>query len=349
MKITMIGASGAGKTSFMSSLYESLGTNQISGFNITPGGFGLNESLVNIGNFESISFSSRNFKFPSGTTKSTTWSFDLRFHEKFICSYDWIDYRGNLLTSAKREQLITPEQKQEEMNELVSHIVLSNAVILFADSYLLTHYSDINDTRSHTGIDVINDVLTSFNNFLPNHNLTFVIVLTKIDLLDEMWKQNNYAPLIKKGLEAFAPIVEISRKNPSWVGGIIPVSAIGEGNAKSTFTEKQGSIFIETNLTKFPQPLNTSDVLFFCLGNTLLRLREQSISKVEQYEKDIQKTLKQSSIGNDLWSFITRKTSAKDIAQELLESRTKEYLGLRQFDAFIDPLYATALKTIQHI
>ncbi len=352
MKVTMVGTSGSGKTAFMSGLYQSLGENKMSGFHIVPAGNTLDETVVLHGKFQSLSLPNRNFQFPPGTAKSTLWSFDLRYYDKLVGNYEWIDYRGGILTDIASEALMSDEEKRKDVSELISHITLSNAVILFADSLMLTYYDNINHARHRSGASIINGIFEAYNQFLPNRNLIFVIALTKADTVDAKWKVNDYAPLIQRGLEAFAPIVNICRRNQKWIGGIVPISVVGEGNANNHIEKPsniQTPVIVRPEIINFPAPMNTGHLMFFCLGQTLKLMQEIANNKIENYEKDIESALSQSSIGNDLWSFLTGKSSARDIAKELLDKRAVEFSALRKFEPYVDPLYMSALEKVKRV
>lgn len=352
MKITMVGASGSGKTSYMSALYESLGTNKMSGFHVIPAGNTLEETVIAKGNWQALALATRNFEFPLGTARTTLWSFDLRYHEKFVCNYEWIDYRGGILTDIASENLMSDEEKKREVNELISHIALSNAVILFADSLMLTYYPNINHARFRSGAQIINDIFDAYNTFLPDRNLIFVIALTKADTVEDKWKKNNYEGLIQRGLEAFSPIINICRRNPSWIGGIVPISVVGEGNAQNTIQRPpniQSPVIVKTEIINFPEPLNAGHTLFFCLGQTLKLMQQTANRNIDQYEREIEKALNQSGLLNDLATFFTGKPSARDIARTLLVQRTEENNALRKFEPYVDPLYINALEKVKLI
>lgn len=352
MKITMVGTSGSGKTAFMSGLYESLNANKMSGFHIVPAGNTLDETIVLQGKWQALALPNRNFQFPPGTARTTLWSFDLRYYEKLVCNYEWIDYRGGILTDITSEAIMNDGEKRKDVSELISHIALSNAVILFADSLMLTYYDNINHARYRSGASIINAIFEAYNQFLPDRNLIFAIALTKADTIDDKWKVNNYEPLIQRGLEAFAPIVNICRRNPRWAGGIVPISVIGEGKANNHIekpTNIQTPVIVKTDILDYPAPMNTGHLMFFCLGQTLRLMQDIANSKIDQYERDIQTALGQSSLGNDLWSFLTGKASARDIAKDLLDKRAVEFSMLRKFEAYFDPLYMSALEKVKRV
>lgn len=96
MRISMLGQSGSGKTTYMCALHEAMIENEFVGFSIVPHTNGSNDGLMAIGMLENISFcrDGQNIQFPDGTVDTTFWSFDLMYRNSKLCDLDWIDYRG---------------------------------------------------------------------------------------------------------------------------------------------------------------------------------------------------------------------------------------------------------------
>ena len=353
MKVTMVGISGSGKTTFMSALYGTLGgDNHMNNFRIFPAASNINEDVLEAGKFKALDFATQNFKFPDGTQRSTLWSFDLRYRDKFVCNYEWIDYRGGILTDISSEEIQSDEQKQQEVTELLTHIALSNAVIFFVDSFKLTYYQNIKEARYRSGANIINQVFESYNRFFPSRPLVFVILLTKADEVNESWKTNNYEPLIKRGMEIFEPLISIGKRNNAWEGGIVPVSAVGEGNARITVTDPpniQTPVLVDSKIVGFPEPMNAGHALFYCLGEVLSKMQVEAQSNIDKYEQEIVNALQRAGLTNRLWSLITGQPSYDQVAKDFFEERKKEYLSLRQFEIYVDPIYTTALEKVKKV
>lgn len=67
------------------------------------------------------------------------------YNSKPVTYFDWIDYRGGILTEITDipDSNDTSEITKSEISDLASHIELSNAVILVVDAFVLTYYSNI--------------------------------------------------------------------------------------------------------------------------------------------------------------------------------------------------------------
>lgn len=353
MKVTMVGVSGSGKTSFMSGLYETLGgANNLSGFSIVPTGETLEDAVLLQGSFRALSLATRNFEFPPGTSRSTLWSFDLQYYGRYVCNYEWIDYRGGILADIASENVMSDEEKQRDIEELISHISFSHAVILFVDSFLITYYENINHARFRSGADIINDIFETYNQFFPSRNLVFVIALTKADTVSSQWKVNDYAPLIERGLEIFSPLVRITRRNSKWTGGIVPVSVIGDGNARYQINEPssiKSPVVVKTEIVRFPEPMNVGHALFFSLGQTLRLMRDDLNKSISQIERELQNALNRAGFMDDLFSALVGTRSARDLAKDLFEKRQREFHTLRQFEPYVDPLYQNAIEKVRVI
>jgi hypothetical protein len=351
MKIAMIGQSGVGKTTFLSALYETLRVgNSSSGFYITPTANSFDESLFLSGKLDAISFTSDRFYFPPGTSRTTLWSFDLRYQGQFVCNFEIMEYRGGILNQILEDT--SDEHLKNEVYTLSAHIALSDSVILFADSIELTFFENIREARRRSGVSTINQLFQSYDSFFPNRNLNFLIALTKADAVDIKWKSNNYQPLIERGIDAFKPIIEFSQQNLSWKGGIVPVSSIGEGNVETTLTPPSRldePLIVSSKLINYPQPMNVEHALFYSIGMTLQKMRERIYGNVENNEQEIRRALSQANVANSIWSLLTNKTSATQIVQTLLEQQAKDQLSLRQFNSFTEPLFTTALQKVQRV
>src|SRR5262245_35839064 len=122
MKITMVGKSGSGKTTYMAALHEVLGVRRVKDFGIDQPAKNLIEAVSKKGKFEQLAFAARDFNFPPATQQTTLWSFDLLYGSRFVCNFEWIDYRGGILEDVFNPDLESDERKQKEVHELLGHI-----------------------------------------------------------------------------------------------------------------------------------------------------------------------------------------------------------------------------------
>ncbi|MBK7919172.1 MAG: hypothetical protein IPJ94_23485 [Chloroflexi bacterium] len=212
MKVTMVGISGSGKTAFMSALNDTLGGGEIdSGFQITPrpSNNTISEAILKVGDLSQLSIS-QTMSFPDGTKKTTIWPFNVIYKSKPITYFDWIDYRGGILTD-----IFSPNRNEAEIVDLISHIIASNAVILLVDSFTLTYFSDIREARIRSGAHIIIQLFEAYSRYYPERDLIFAIALTKADTVEDKWKSSDYSLLIDRGMQVFEPLIRLCKRKTS--------------------------------------------------------------------------------------------------------------------------------------
>lgn len=348
MNLTMLGVSGSGKTAFMSGLYETMGANDLRGFqvrSVSPSG---NLLLANR-QLESIAFDKLSYCFPKSTEETSVWSFDFYHETARVCAFEWIDYRGGILAGTAADLSADP-RLQAQIDELQGHILVSNALLLFVDSILLTEYCDILRARRETGIDRITNLLIDYDTRYPERNLTFLIVLTKVDAVADAWKANDYDPLVRRGEEAFSQLHQLCRRKPSWTGGIVPVSAVGEGKAETSIKPSpnlQTPVESGAKLVGFPVPMNIGHSIFYCVGQTLKRMRDYTEAVVGQQDAEIVELLGKSDIFHRIWALITGCQDPVAIVRALRAKREQESASLRVYARYVDPLCVIAADKVR--
>ncbi len=353
MYVTMLGIAGSGKTSYMAGLYEAHAADAIKGFGIEPTSTNSNivDDVLALGDFGSISFRGTKFTFPAGTQQTTLWQFNLLQGSSIVTTFHWIDYRGGILTDTSAEIRNDP-RKLQELKELAVHIQFTNAVLILVDSIALTKFEDIREARSRSGADKIGSLMLQIDKAFPNRNLTYVLVLTKADAVEEKWKQSNYDLLVKRGLDSFERFIEYGKTKPMWTGGIVPVSAVGENNAETKITlpkSLQDDMTVVSVLKRMPTPMNVGDALFFAVGQTLKRDAEAlKMDRAKQQEEMIE-ILKKTNWARSLWAKITKKPTPEEIVATLLEQQQANTTRLQQFEGFIKPLLDSAKKNVRLI
>jgi hypothetical protein len=373
MQVTMLGIQGSGKTSFMAGLHEMLVNNGVAGFNISTKSVSdvlipeaiasqtnekaktaVHRALVE-GRFDQIAFAQRR-DFPAGTTQTTRWTFDLLYHGRFVCNFQWIDYRGGIITSPSGgDDFYSNEATQNQLYDLFDHILDSQALILCIDAYKLTCYKTIAETKSMSGATLLSRILRNYRDSHSNSDLTFVIALTKVDSIDPKWKENDFNPLMTRTKEVFDDVIANCLSQSSlWTGGIIAVSSVGEGKVKTTIqgdpdNSFKNPIVVQTELLNFPEPTNVAHTLFYCVGETLLKQRKKALESIQDIDKRIDEILTSNSIWKDIGAVIAGKKTARERIKYLVERERAEYKNLREFEPHIEPLYLTAVQKLRVI
>lgn len=351
MKVTMLGISGSGKTSFMAAMYESLGGGGVEGFTIVPRMSTaserqeLEDALIAEGEFARIAFSNNDLEFPDGTTKTTIWKFDLFHADNIVTTFEWLDYRGGYISDIFLE---TDESKREEIKKIIYHIKHSDAILVIADSFNVTHFKT-EEARFRSGARDIGRIFEQLSRYYKGENITVLIAITKVDRLSMEWKENGYHKLFERVEQVFSHLIQISQRNPNWVLGVIPVSAVGEGNTKTSIEEEPAPNppTIKDQITSFPVPSNIAEAIFFCLGTVLERTKQAALKTREEREQEIEDTIKSLTIKNYIWALIKGKKTPYEAVKELLEEDDKDKRMLAQFAPYIKPLYNLSRKVVR--
>lgn len=360
MRVTMVGTSGSGKTAYMAGLESALGPESVrsDGFSIeptptNPDDLNIEDRLAEVGRFHEISWAGRKLTFPNGTDSTTLWSFDL-MHQRseirdrnVVSEFHWMDYRGGALDDA-----VSGKVEKPDVTGVIKGVVASQAIIIFADAFLSTYYDNIKTARRFTGASTIYTILDAYHHVYPKRNLTYLIVMTKCDGLDPKWQERNYEPLIDRGLEIFEPLVRLTRSNRHWTGGIMAMSAVGEGNAKRTVLQ-EGTVHhppqVENVIVGEPEPYNAEFPLFYCIGNILSNITRHASDSAQKIEDDIIDAMERDSLMTRVLSIISRKQTPRAIAEELRKKQERDYEIIEKYEPFVQPLIASTMRVVREI
>jgi GTPase SAR1 family protein len=296
IKITVLGLSGAGKTSFMSGLHETLMNGNRHGFHIEPRHFndpisqqtnkgsmpsgtskGL-DGLVAAGIFDQISF--RKLKrFPDGTKRTTEWAFDLLHNQEIISHISWIDYRGGILREPSDYEIFNPDR---DFTALMDHITKSQALIICVDSNKLVQYADnIQDGKFISGTMHLSRILEHYRNNKPQSNLTAAIALTQTDKLQPEYKEDQFTKLNDLAQQIFNDLyIDCFRDNRRWAASIFPASAVGSTVGLNEIIQNpDGKITIA--------PYNMAETLFHSVHGVLRYQISELLKEIRKTETEV--------------------------------------------------------------
>ncbi|MDR4509117.1 MAG: hypothetical protein MRJ65_12945 [Candidatus Brocadiaceae bacterium] len=357
MKITMLGYSGSGKTNLMHGMASSLAAgNSNHDYALIPRRknddelASFNDEVDVLVDFHEDAIE-HSGSWPLGTNKTTVYPFAIEYQtNNTVTNIEWVDFRGGLLTHIFK----SAHRDEKELESLFFHLIESNAVVLVVDSYLLSHFTRMDEIRHYSGAKTINMIMNRFDRVYPNRELNVLIVLTKADSVDASWKEENYKLLLDKGMEVFDPVVKLCKKNSSWNGGILPVSVIGEQNVQRNIMPKSDlnnpldiPFLAEDKIVGLPQPFNTEYVLYFCLGFTLLQMTNVAKESIAHYQKTIEQALQDAGTLNSIWSFVRGRPSAAEIARKSSERKKQDEESLKRFESHITPLLECVSKQVK--
>jgi len=225
MRITMVGASGSGKTSFLSGVYQSMVDDSINGLKFVPVG-NISDKMKGISRLSEVSIIENGLRFASGTASTTTFPLTLKKRDDKICDFEFIDYRGGTI-----EDMFAGDADAKDAAEIQEHIRKSDAVIVFADSVLLSHYQNIQQCRLATKANRINILFDLLSQHFEKWNLSVLLALTKADdpTIPKEYKDDYFYELRRKGLTVFKGVSECvgRHRDSNWSFGVVPVSAVG--------------------------------------------------------------------------------------------------------------------------
>lgn len=259
-KITVLGASGSGKTVFLASMFKSLGIQAAHGFYLH-----LNESrqqkLLNSIYTEIIAGDI----WPKGTRYSevSEWTFtcrvknpDLEYYD--ACEFTYFDYAGGRLTDM-----------DEDDTELHTIIKQSDALLGLIDGKKI--YSLMSNGNRSDIDSFVNKDLPSIIKWMSDCQVPVHFVLSKWDLLEKSFSLKEIRDRLLK-IPKFQQIVHERNQVNSPIR-LIPVSSVGSGfatlEADGSMKKKSGAI---------PKPYQV-EVPISCVFPDDMRVRIAQLSK----------------------------------------------------------------------
>lgn len=343
MRISMLGQSGSGKTTYMCALHEAMIEDEFCGFSLAPysGELENSNSLVGIGKMEEISFlrDGENIQFPEGTTDTTYWTFDLLYRNKKLCELDWIDYRGG-----KIDEIFHGDLEADALKEIIYY---SNAIMIFIDSIQLALNDEIGLCKRITGADKLTQLLKNYERLHKNEGTIILIILSKCDspLIVEEYKKNNYFNLISKCCILFKDVLAIKSRNSNWRIGIVPVSSVGYGTVTSS-KEQTKSVLkpynVRCNLIKYPSPLNVAQSFLFCVKEILTFSKQLKRNEISSIQNIVTKEFSRATSFYGILTSLLRKGKPYARIRELLDEKEDIEIITQRMDRIVNLIDQTA-------
>lgn len=193
MKVLMIGHSGAGKTSFMTGMYNRLGEER-SGYGMHTTNEEQHMQLKRIADRLSRG------QYPEGTDVQSSYLFNFTQNGKPIMPIEWIDYRGGALTSTDKDDT--------ELDLLTNQIADSDALIIFLDGTKLQEMT----RETEFEFDIIISCVELALQKERKHWLPISMVITKADLVtvsDDELKGLRYFDMFLENAQ-YSDVVKVS-------------------------------------------------------------------------------------------------------------------------------------------
>ena len=209
IKITMLGTTGAGKTSYLLGMYAVMQTG-VKGFTLAAKDMDLDLELTQ--RWEKLISVKGDERWPTPNAAAMEYyGFDFCYGFSPLMGFQWLDYRGLALSDRSTEQ---------DVAELVQYVRESACVFLCISGEYLTREITPKTVREIKS-DRMNQFVQQYisNNNQPNSHKPFpvAIVITKYDLCHHRDREEIIADVKKLFQALFTP-------NSGWLVMICPVS-----------------------------------------------------------------------------------------------------------------------------
>lgn len=265
-----------------------------------------------------------------------------------VAPFHWIDYRGGALTEAAGGDFTS-----SDVERLVEQIDISNAVLFFADAFILSHYLEVADielARFYAGIDSMFRVFRSYHEAHKKRQLMYLVVLTKCDGLG-IEEPKQYEKLLNLGEEAFQPVIKEARR-AGWNGGIVGVSAAGIGRVKRELIEPGGFRTlpqVSNQLIGPAKPVNVDVALFHCIATIFDKMLIDAEQSAAVYDRRIDEALERDSFIKRLLGAITGTDSPSEIASRYRKLLRQEERAARHYEKYLRSLSEQSGNVVRRI
>ncbi|MDJ0619724.1 MAG: hypothetical protein QNJ63_23785 [Calothrix sp. MO_192.B10] len=267
-KILTLGASGAGKTMFLASMFKALSTQKNSNFKLNVEDPQKRKLLNSI--YTQIVTGDT---WPAGTKSISEWTFTCQVQTKNsdnynACQFTYFDYAGGRLTDIEQES---------EFEEVVQQ---ADVVLGLLDGQKIYAWLNGND-KQRADVFLSTD-LPSILKRMQNLKVPVHFVISKWDLLDQKFTLSQIREKLLT-IPAFAQLIK-NRGEAGSIVRIIPVSAIG-----LEFATLQANGNMKKNPGKIPFPFLVEVPISCVLPDRLQQIASERQAQEKKLEQQIQK------------------------------------------------------------
>ncbi|MCL2177213.1 MAG: hypothetical protein FWB72_04640 [Firmicutes bacterium] len=231
MKISMLGYTNSGKTSYLGTMLSHLFNQRVEGFEVRAANGSepvIHELLARIDHIYT-----RN-KFPDATAtteeigSTTVLDLSLLHNNNHIIDFSFIDYRGGIL------QNIAERSNDEETKIVAAELLMTDVLIVFVDAILLNRFkSNIVTARARLGVRQITAILEMTKQKLSTvgKELSVIIALTKTDA--STLRDVSLCALKSSARNLFNNFGGTGN-SPDWK--VVELGILGQGNVNTTIT-----------------------------------------------------------------------------------------------------------------
>ena len=209
IKITMLGTTGAGKTSYLLGMYAVMQTG-VQGFSLAAKDMDLDLELTQ--RWEKLISLKGEDRWPTPNAAAMEYyDFDFSYGFRPLMSFQWLDYRGLALSDRSTEQ---------DVAELVEYVRESSCLFLCISGEYLTDEitpKTVREIKSDRMNQFIQQYISNQQQPNPNQPFPVAITITKYDLCHHRDRDDIIADVKKLFQALFTP-------NSGWLVMICPVS-----------------------------------------------------------------------------------------------------------------------------
>ena len=209
IKITMLGTTGAGKTSYLLGMYAVMQTG-IQGFTIATNDMDLDLELTE--RWEKLISETGADRWPTPNAATMEYyGFGFSYGFRPLMGFQWLDYRGLALSDRSTEQ---------DVAELVQYLMESKCLFLcISGEHLVDKITPrtVRELKSDRMNQFIQQYISATKNPTPHNPFPIAIVITKYDLCHHRDKEEIISDVQKLFQALFTP-------NSGWLVMICPVS-----------------------------------------------------------------------------------------------------------------------------
>ena len=270
LRILLLGASGAGKTVYLASMYRKLSLpSKDCSFSIVTNhktALHLHKQIEQI--------KKPGHEWPSGTRKLDSWEFECFVntnngkHKAF--EFVYLDYAGGCFTSLSNDQSTADQGQQLEEFATKADLIMG-----LLDGEKILRFMDGNDSSELIDTD-LRLILETMEKHKPTLPIYFII--SKWDMIEKLGKHTLISIRDKlKEIEDMKNVLD--SRGPKPVHRLIPVSAIGNQGADYIKDESTGAILTEKHsgqmsLSTFQVEMPLTFILEDVINKAILELQE---------------------------------------------------------------------------
>lgn len=267
IRITMLGTTGVGKTTFLTAMYHELGEVGRNGFKLRAQ---RNAHIVLSRNWKELV---QSHTWPKPNADYSEFHFELRHQDISIKEFDFVDYRGGAITDL---------EEAEHYKKLSNDVERSDGLLILGDSwYIANQTADVANAQNEIGT-----IQWFLEEFLIKHKhkkLIIGIVLTKIDLV----KPEQYEEFKSRCNSVFKNLIDLAKKKKKQLRiSFIPISVVGINTCKVEISQTKGRLpTIDCELVNDPAPVNVHWPILYCIAKSI-EFRIDALNEVLALKKD---------------------------------------------------------------